>query len=93
MFKWIQTDKLVRRLSDGASIPADPANADWQAFLKWCEGNTPEAADPTPAPADRSELANQDPAIRAAVLAVAQLAGKSEADAEAAFSTAMKGLK
>jgi hypothetical protein len=36
----------IRRLSDGACIPFDPDNTDYQAFLRWCEeGNQPLPAD------------------------------------------------
>lgn len=38
--------KCVIRAEDGAVIPFDPANTDYQEFLCWCEqGNTPLPAD------------------------------------------------
>ena len=44
----INTSIILR--SDGASIPCDPANTDYAAFLAWVEaGNTPEPA-PIPEP-------------------------------------------
>jgi hypothetical protein len=36
----------IQRLSDNAYIPFDPANTDYQAYLKWLEeGNQPEPAE------------------------------------------------
>ena len=45
----------VLRLSDNASVPNDPANTDYQAYLRWLEeGNEPLPAE-QPAAADNLE--------------------------------------
>ena len=39
----------IERLSDGAWIPPDPVNLDYQKYQDWLKkGNTPQAADPDP---------------------------------------------
>ncbi len=48
LFKNSITDETqcVQRLTDSLFIPFDPANSDYQAYLKWLEeGNTPEPAE------------------------------------------------
>jgi hypothetical protein len=39
--KQISTQE-IKRLPDGATVPNDPENTDWQAYQVWLsEGNTP----------------------------------------------------
>ena len=45
MFGAVATQAIIRT-SDNTCIPFDPANTDYQAYLKWLEeGHTPEPAD------------------------------------------------
>jgi hypothetical protein len=57
-----QTIRNIKRLSDDSFIPFDPANTDYQAYLKWLDGYemTPNgwvktSDGNTPLPADQPE--------------------------------------
>lgn len=88
---------IVRRLADNAFIPADPANTDYAAYLRWVEeGNTPE---PAPVPAfDQSAAMARLRALRAPILnaltgiAVDAIASDDTATI-AAVAAARQGLK
>jgi hypothetical protein len=42
----VVSENIIYRISDNAFIPFDPANTDYQEYLKWlAKGNTPLAAD------------------------------------------------
>lgn len=55
-YKWIKENVTVKRLADGACIPNDPSNSDWQAFQAWvAAGGVCQPADPpTQAEVDRA---------------------------------------
>jgi hypothetical protein len=66
----LTTGTSIKRLSDGAFIPPDPANTDYAAYLAWVEeGNMPDPA-PVPEPAP---VLTTEQKLEAAGLTVAEL--------------------
>ena len=66
----LTTSTSIKRLSDGAFIPPDPANTDYAAYLAWVEeGNMPDPA-PVPEPAP---VLTTEQKLEAAGLTVAEL--------------------
>ncbi len=82
MYKWLILNALVQRLADGAFIPVDPRNKDWNDVLAWvAAGNVIADADPPPQlEPPRDPLAEID-ALKAALTAKAVI---TEADIDAA---------
>lgn len=49
-------DRIILRTTDNACIPADPDNADYQAFLAWCaKGNKPEPKETQKIPSKKAD--------------------------------------
>lgn len=43
MYKLTNSEFVILRVADGASIPADPENTDYKRYLEWvAQGNAPE---------------------------------------------------
>jgi hypothetical protein len=62
----------IKRLSDNAFIPPDPANTDYQEYLRWLEeGNEPLPPDPEPTP----EPLTAQQKLEAAGLTIEELKG------------------
>lgn len=77
MYQFTANNTSVIRLSDGASIPADPENLDYREVLAWIyAGNVP-----LPAPAQTAEeireQSKHDRALAVAAIAVTTAAGNT----------------
>ena len=67
-----QISNTIFRISDYSFIPSDPANTDYQQYLKWLEeGNEPLPPDPIPEP----EPLTAQQKLEAAGLTIEELKG------------------
>jgi hypothetical protein len=84
---------------DGANIPPDPSNRDWQDYLAWvAEGNTPDPIPPpTPAEIQAANQAHRNALLANATAAMGPLQDAVDLDeataAEAAMLTAWKQFR
>jgi hypothetical protein len=71
----LANSSCVRRDADGACIPADPGNIDWQAYQAWlAAGNTPNPALAPPTPVATCALWQLQAVMTAAQWTAAQAA-------------------
>jgi len=91
MYKLLKSG--IRRLADGACIPDAAGNSDWQQYQKWlAAGNTPQPADPEPAPVDQSDIDHLNKQMKAVLLCVAQVGGLTVPQIRAMFKAKMDSL-
>jgi hypothetical protein len=69
MYKRTNSETIIR-LKDNASIPADPANSDYQEYLRWSEKNKPEPADPIPEPTYQEKRRAEYPSTEELIVAL-----------------------
>ena len=86
-------ERGVLRTSDSAFIPPIQRNRDWEEYQRWLAlGNTPDPADPPPAPIDLSDVDNLDRVIKTLVLCIAQVGGLTTQQAKALFMSKYRSL-
>lgn len=99
IYKWIKSNEIVRRLSDGGVIPNDSGNRDWREFQGWLgQGNTPDPEDTPPSAGEITasqrtlavDLFMTDPQPIAKVVRGASLVTMDEINR---LSQAIEGLK
>jgi hypothetical protein len=70
----------VLRIADGAFVPNDIRNTDWMTYQAWLAGqNTPDPADPDPAPDGPDVTLRANKLILAVALYLGNLAGQTPA--------------